>query len=267
MDTFLQQMLADEERQAGAHDYLAYHHKRFEYVIALCQQLKPRPDTRVLDIGRSYLSLLLAEHYESVTTLGLPLGLPLDAHGFGGSSRPEYEGKGPAGHIVFNLNDCGNAVPPTDTKFDLIVFGETIEHLVTPPELVLHTLAGMLDKNGVLLVQTPNAASLRNRLMLLAGRNPFLRLRFNQNNPGHIREYTKTELKEIGEVAGLHTVQHEYKDYFTDKRPGWKGLVEAAIGIIAAMVQSFRMGQTIVYSHASILYPSAITQIRPRVIT
>jgi hypothetical protein len=33
------------------------------------------------------------------------------------------------------------------------------------------------------------------------------------------------------------------------------------------MVQSFRMGQTIVYSHASILYPSAITQIRPRVIT
>jgi hypothetical protein len=54
-----------------------------------------------------------------------------------------------------------------------IVFAEVIEHLFTAPELVLAYLHELLVPRGQLLLQTPNAASLRKRLKLALGRNPF----------------------------------------------------------------------------------------------
>ncbi len=50
---------------------------------------------------------------------------------------------------------------------------------------------------------TPNAARIRNRLRLLAGRNPFEQLREDSRNPGHFREYTVAELLALGREAGF----------------------------------------------------------------
>jgi len=241
---FLSQMHAEEERWTSAHDYLACHARRFRDTLNLCALLKPDPATRVLDIGRSYLSYLLAGRYESVTTLGLPLNSASGAHG---STPPRSEGREPAEHIVYDLNDSGRKPIPTTEHFDLIVFAETIEHLVTPPELVLHALSGLLAADGFVIVETPNAVSGPNRIRMLLGQNPFERLRCISLNPGHIREYTRLELIEMGRTAGLQAVRHEYVHYSPlPRRPGI-GTVAAAARLL---VPSLRGGQTIVYRSA-----------------
>lgn len=101
----------------------------------------------------------------------------------------------------------------TDKKFDLIVFTEVIEHLFTAPELVLYYLKSLLLENGVILYMTPNATSLYRRLKLLRGIDLYEKIRFNTENPGHFREYTKNEMIDIGKTSGLEVVDHIYLDF------------------------------------------------------
>src|SRR5205814_4790582 len=108
-------------------------------------------------------------------------------------------------HIVCDLNrSCDAASWPGDkSRFDLIVFAETIEHLHTPPEFALMMLGSLLKPGGLLLVTTPNAAGLSRRIRLLFGYHPYEKIRYFSHNPGHFREYTRREMIEMGQTAGL----------------------------------------------------------------
>jgi SAM-dependent methyltransferase len=249
-DALRERMIAAERAQAGDHDYAAYHRRRFDYLLALCTALRPDPAARVLDVGRSPFSRMLLERYDSVTTLGLPpsgddAGGAAGADPAAGGAERTY-----AGHIVCDLNRAQEQGAPPDAAagagFDLIVFAEVLEHLHTAPELVLHLLAGLLADGGLLVCQTPNAAALPRRLRLAAGRHPYERIRANTGNPGHVREYTGDELKEIARTAGLQVVRHEYADYFA--APG--GVLPAAATAVMRALGRLRpallRGQTIV---------------------
>ncbi len=242
-----ERLLTEENAALGSHDYIEYHRRRFEYVAAKCREFCPRRETKVLDIGRSHLSRLLLDSYDSVTTLGLALA---GVEGFGhAAGMEEIAGhRRYAGHLIFDLNDAQTAERiGSDQKFDLIVFAETIEHLYTAPELVLGVLTSLLAPDGLIICQTPNAVALHKRLVLMAGRNPFERLRINAGNRGHIREYTRRELIEIGNRAGLETVAHEFRDYFGITGGPAKRLAGRALKVVARMVPSLARGQTIVY--------------------
>jgi hypothetical protein len=67
------------------------------------------------------------------------------------------------------------------------------------------------------VLQTPNAASLRKRIKLLIGRNPYERIRVDRSNPGHFREYTVNELRSIVSGAGF-TVQEVWTRFYFDLR-------------------------------------------------
>lgn len=231
---FLERMLAEEASWITAHDYLGHHRLRFEYLYKLCLNLKPERTARVLDVGRSFFSWKLAGYYEFVSTLGFPI----DTHGFSGKPI-SYEGREPSQHMVFNLNDSGREAIPNTEKFDLIICAEVIEHLIVPPELPLFALGQLLSSEGVLVVQTPNAATLPFRLKLLLGANPFEMLRFTRNDPGHFREYTKAELIGAGNRAGLNTVSHDYAEYWPSHR--------LPIRLASKIIPQFRKGQTVVY--------------------
>jgi 2-polyprenyl-3-methyl-5-hydroxy-6-metoxy-1,4-benzoquinol methylase len=239
---FSRAMFARERSMSIGHDYAAYHAKRYDYVIAKCLAYKQSPDTRVLDIGRSPLTVKLCDHYEKVTSLGFPLSED--------QRQPATNVKYPqtVAHIEFDLNNVRDVVhSERGGKFDLIVFGETIEHLVAPPELVLNYLRTLLAPGGLIICQTPNAVSLHKRLKMIFGLNPYERLRIDLINPGHIREYTKSELIEFGQATDLEIVEHEYRDYF-----GVQGSParRAGIGIskaVSVVIPSLSRGQTIVY--------------------
>jgi SAM-dependent methyltransferase len=239
---------AREDAKIADHDYASYHSKRYDYVVAKCLAQKPSPDTTVLDVGRSPLTLKLCQHYRRVTSLGFPLSPDqVEAEAALKKAVPCI-----LGHIEFDLNEARTVAHyGHDDKFELIVFGETIEHLVAPPELVLSFLKAFLTRDGVIICQTPNAVALHKRLKMLFGINPYERLRFEILNHGHIREYTKQELIEIGQTAGLRVIEHEFRDYFGVQGGGIRRMAVAASKAASLVFPSLSRGQTIIYGMPS----------------
>lgn len=193
--------------EGSRRNYLSMHEARFADILRLCRMHAPDPSGRVLDIGRSELTAYLTSFYGDVYTLGL------DPRADDGGHR-ELKAMDAVPHITFDLlrsdrvsewPDCG--------RFDLIVFSEVVEHLSVAPEYTFELLRGLLAERGVLICTTPNAVDIAKRLRMIAGHNPYERLRLYALNPGHIREYTKQELLAIAGSAGLRCVYHAYFDW------------------------------------------------------
>lgn len=239
---FAAHLIEKQQHHLARVDYVAASKIRFGFTVDLCRKLVPSVTANVLDIGRSYQSYLLAEYYENVITLGFPL----DDHGYGHEWSGVAFERMPIDHIVCDLNEAQHIdCIDTDQRFDLIVFSEVLEHLFTAPELVLFLLKSVLAKGGLIVCLIPNAAALPNRLKLLRGINPYERIRFDRNNPGHFRECTKDEMVDIGRTAGLQVVKHIYSNF---THPARSVFSKAAIyKAMCAMYSPFMPHQAIVF--------------------
>ncbi len=185
--------------------YIKDHLQRFEYIFNLNIKLLPQKESRILDVGRSYLSTMLATYYQNVVTLGFDIQDDQGGH-------REVENVN-LDHIVFDLNESRYVNKWPEQKFDLIIFSEVIEHLYEAPEFVFLLLSSMLNKNGYLICTTPNFSFLRNRLSCFIGNNPNSKIRFFKENPAHFREYTKVELIEIAKKSELSIYNHEFINF------------------------------------------------------
>lgn len=232
--------------EAARATYLLQAEKRFAHTVRLSIDICPDPSSTVLDIGRSHLSHRLLAYYNSVTTLGLPLEVTRQYPHSTAAEPPAR--KDYAGHIVCDLNTAQYRERlDVDRTFDLIVFADVIEHLTTAPELVLRLLRSLLSEGGSILCTTPNAASLNKRVLLAMGKNPFERIRLDPNNPGHFREYTKAELYEIGESAGLFVVSHGYVDYMLPRGSWLRRAAVIAAHQFPRIIRPLSAGQFIIY--------------------
>jgi SAM-dependent methyltransferase len=98
-------------------------------------------------------------------------------------------------------------LPFPASRFLLLTFSEVLEHL--PPErlnFVLSELARVLRPGGVLLMSSPNQASLENRLRLLSGTSILAmpdRLVSASDIFGHIRLYTTSEMESAMSKLGF----------------------------------------------------------------
>lgn len=183
---------------AAEKEYLKQHSNRFQATFEICKEIVSDSNAIVLDIGRSPFTELLLSHYSNVLTLGF------DLKSDDGGHRKDIV-LATKEHIIFNLDDSKDKTkwPQRNEKFDLITFCETIEHLHTAPEYTVAFLSTLLKPNGKLLITTPNAATLKNRIKLLFGINPFEKIRLYDKNPGHFREYTVSEMTALGKDLGL----------------------------------------------------------------
>jgi len=198
----------------ASRQYQISHAYRFQKTLEICKKLVPNTDARVLDVGPSYFSKLLAQEYEKVSTLGLDL--KKDKGGQQDKSALALS----LPHIEFELNDSPypERWPKVAGVFDLIVYAETIEHLPIAPEYSLVFLSTLLSENGILLVTTPNAAMIIKRfILLLKGKNPFQLFRYFPENPGHYREYTMNELSEAAVRSRLEAVYVKYINFHRSK--------------------------------------------------
>jgi 2-polyprenyl-3-methyl-5-hydroxy-6-metoxy-1,4-benzoquinol methylase len=179
--------------------YKAMHDFRHRKTVEICKQWVPSPQAKVLDVGRSAMTDLLATQYRDISTLGFPIFLGPNET----DPRPQVP------HIEFDLTRCADtqAWPARNSEFDLIVYCETIEHLPIAPEFSLIFLCYLLKQGGMLLVTTPNAVRLGNRIRMALGQNPFERIRYFDQNPGHFREYTCDELRAMAEPSGLNCIE------------------------------------------------------------
>jgi 2-polyprenyl-3-methyl-5-hydroxy-6-metoxy-1,4-benzoquinol methylase len=194
------------------------HAYRFRRLLDLCRHQVPSGDASVLDVGRSGLTALLASYYHSVTSIGLNLEEDDGGH----RENMALDNRIP--HIVFDLNRSADvaAWPQRPAAFDLIVYSETVEHIHAAPEFSLLMLSSLLKDRGKIVVSTPNAAQLRHRALLLLGVNPFERVRYYPKNPGHFREYTARELRDMANVVDLRCLRIERIDFY---RRGRQGLI------------------------------------------
>ena|SRR5687768_10642632 len=182
--------------------YLAYHAPRYALLLRILDAYI-RPQFRVLDIGRSHLTQLIAGRY----------GVQVDSLGF------DPDGTFATGrHYQFDLNESQSPDNwRTDVSdYDTVVMAEVIEHLHTSPTRVLACVRRMVKDGGILILQTPNAVALHKRLKMIVGRNPYELIREDITDPGHFREYTRRELVEYASSAGFtveQTVMGSYFDY------------------------------------------------------
>jgi 2-polyprenyl-3-methyl-5-hydroxy-6-metoxy-1,4-benzoquinol methylase len=96
--------------------------------------------------------------------------------------------------------DLEAAPPLLDGPFDVIVYGDVLEHL-SDPRAVLTALDRTLAPGGIVIVSVPNVAHLWMRLSLLAGR-------FDYGDRGildrtHLRFFTRRTLLAFLREAGL----------------------------------------------------------------
>ena len=102
-----------------------------------------------------------------------------------------------------------DSYPYPDNYFDTIVAGEIIEHFLHDPMHMLLESRRVLADGGILLITTPNVASITSVAKTLSGCNPQIYSSYKRAAPGepweigHMREYTVNELTEIVQDAGF----------------------------------------------------------------
>ena len=216
--------------------YFHYHAPRYELLLGVIGR-HLQPGMRVLDIGSSVLTTMIARQFGTV----------VDTLGFGPDQSSD------TGHQWhFDLNDAQyrDRWRRDMGDYDLIVMAEVIEHLYTAPSLVLSFLHSLLSASGKLIVQTPNAVALHKRVQMLAGRNPYTPIVEDNTNPMHFREYTKRELFDYLEGAGLHVqecVAGQYFDYrFAKDRQRFPQVAGYVNLVYRFLPESLKPGFTIV---------------------
>jgi SAM-dependent methyltransferase len=179
--------------------YADYHAPRFRYLLALIDRYAPS-GALLLDVGLSPFTDRLRRH----------VGRPVDSIGL---ERDEGAPSGRHFHVDLNRVEHASCAVPR-RHYGAIVFAEVLEHLHAAPGPVLRFLGDRLDAGGVLILQTPNAASLPKRLKLLVGTQPYEMLRGDARNPGHVREYTLRELTELAAANGFAAAMVDRRYYF-----------------------------------------------------
>ena len=236
-------LTADAIRARYPNDgYTAFHAPRYAALLRLLDRYVT-PGTALLDIGRSRLTDLMHETFH----------VPVDALGFvGNETSPQGRNWWFDLNLAIHRHEWRTDLP----KYDVIVIAEVIEHLRIPPGHVLAFLRTLLNPNGVVIVQTPNAVALHKRMEMLLGRNPFEPLRDEQSNPGHFREYTKRELCDMVESQGYRIelwYAADYLDYrFVQHEAGHEAAARTSkVGAMAnalyrVLPPALRPGQTVV---------------------
>jgi 2-polyprenyl-3-methyl-5-hydroxy-6-metoxy-1,4-benzoquinol methylase len=92
-------------------------------------------------------------------------------------------------------------LPFEDASFEAVFAGEIIEHLVDTTAF-LDDVRRVLTPGGIVVITTPNLASLENRLRLLLGRYPIW-VEFALSDQGHVRAYTLPTLRAHLQARGF----------------------------------------------------------------
>jgi 2-polyprenyl-3-methyl-5-hydroxy-6-metoxy-1,4-benzoquinol methylase len=188
------------------------------------------PGARILDVGcgMGYISFLFARlGYRVMATDGWRL-----------PERDELFGR----HgIAFEYGNLNQLDPFADfpRDFDVVLMGEVIEHILNCPMDLIRS-AGDAARSGALLVlTTPNPATLMNVWRLLRNKNSMWGTRDFATQPKmnggaiiiegdiHYREYTAQELREMTEGAGFRVLSSSYVSFgVSGAQPIWKRLVK-----------------------------------------
>jgi Methyltransferase domain len=213
--------------------YRAFHERRYRFLVETVSSIAPTPSARILVVGPSFETALLRSRFPEAT---------VDTLGIYESGFTPRAGER---HIDFDLNEAAEPSRwPSVEPYGVLVTAEVIEHLYLPPSAVFPFLVSCLGPGGRLVIQTPNAVALSKRVRMLVGRQPYMPLRPPRPDPGHVREYTLSELESAGAEAGLRVEGCWVRNYFA--YPGLRG--RAYNGACDLLPRGLRNGITLVFA-------------------
>jgi 2-polyprenyl-3-methyl-5-hydroxy-6-metoxy-1,4-benzoquinol methylase len=170
--TILHEIDLNFQRMGGLpSDWLPRHQNRYLESLEVIQRRlvseEPRRKgraLRLLDVGMGWGHLAVAASRFGAEVSGVD-------HWYGPAPRNVCREEGLSFHDV-NIELF--PLPFPDEHFDMVLFCEVIEHLNGDPAFPLTEIGRVLRPGGLLLLTTPNAGSLANRLKRAVGR-PVLR--------------------------------------------------------------------------------------------
>ena len=176
--------------------------RKVKDLVIKIKKINPSAEIKILDVGPAFQTELMRHKLKEVV---------INSIGF---ENIYFKPKDKERHIQFDLNELQSKENwPDIEKHDLVIMAGVIEHLYTNPETILNCIHGWLEKQGFLIIQTPNAVRLAQRLKLLVGINPQEMIRQERRNPGHFREYTKGELINLGRKSGFGLIEYSCDNY------------------------------------------------------
>jgi SAM-dependent methyltransferase len=105
----------------------------------------------------------------------------------------------------------GTRPPFEPGTFDVVMLHDVIEHLHDSPRELLNDLVEFLKPEGYLFITVPSAVNIRKRINVLFGETNLPRYDSYYWYPGHyrghIREYTKGDLRTLAGYLGLRIVK------------------------------------------------------------
>ena len=171
--------------------------KRLQYLDILENYVNDYTSTNIVDVGIGWGMFPFLLHKLGANVTGLEWG--------GIGSQEELEKK----HPDVKVHACyyeKEKWPLEDNSADIVTHLDLIEHVYPPWQFMFKEIKRVLKPGGVLIMATPNIASLRKRLSLLRGKHPVGQLElFYKSDPfiEHTRELTLHEVSQIMEWGGF----------------------------------------------------------------
>jgi 2-polyprenyl-3-methyl-5-hydroxy-6-metoxy-1,4-benzoquinol methylase len=183
--------------------------KRIQYLHILSKYVKDSASTNVVDVGIAGGMFPFLLHKLGINVIGLDWGEI--------SSQQELEKMHP-GVKVYACCYEKDQWPLQDNSVDIVTHLDLIEHVHPPQQFMFKEIRRILRPGGILIITTPNLASLRKRIGILRGQHPVGQLKeFFESNPfvEHIREFTVNEVSQIVkwasfEVISAYCINHIY---------------------------------------------------------
>jgi SAM-dependent methyltransferase len=174
------------------------------YVARLLSRLHCDHPLSILEVGYSPYALILKQLYpESHFACLDPTS----------TFAEKLQSYGIAHYTVNLLRDI---LPVDDNSLDVILFDEVLEHLLTDPMPILLDFYRATKPGGYLLIQTPNVASLLNRIRFAIGINVQAGIHQMLTPQGneHVREYSMREVVQLVRATPWQLVKKEYPTFY-----------------------------------------------------
>lgn len=203
----------DNEWMLSEHWPLNEPHVRL-MIADVMTRFAPGPKVRIFDVGcfNGYVSLLFKLLGYQVTGTDVCL---LEEH------RTLFQ----AAEIEFvcsNMNDLNPFEKLAAESVDVVIIAQVIEHILNYPLGLIRGLAELMRPGGVMILTTPNPATVQGAVRLIKGNSLLWGTRDFIDEPKieggriiskgdiHYREYTSAELCHMLTGAGLHVEQERY---------------------------------------------------------
>ncbi|HKO43258.1 MAG TPA: glycosyltransferase [Pyrinomonadaceae bacterium] len=180
--------------------YVGADFRRFVYTLGLVPE---HPGMKLLELGANpYFTTVLLTKFRKAN---LELANYFDGAQREGAQQVFIEQTGETLNFPFRqFNVENDRFPYEDNSFDVVLFCEIIEHLLSDPVHALAEIKRVLKPGGSLILTTPNVARLENAEKILAGQNIYDPYSGYGPYGRHNREYTETDLRNVLSANGFN---------------------------------------------------------------